>query len=129
LNQRLHDKILGHLEEILMNEEIMLEDAQMAVIAYGICARGAKAAVLAARAEGIKVGLLRPITLWPFPTEAVSKLTQRVKRILVVEMNYGQLVREVKCANRGCAEVNFLGEDVGQLIRPEVILSEIRKSS
>jgi 2-oxoglutarate ferredoxin oxidoreductase subunit alpha len=129
LNQRLHNKILGHLDEILMNEEIMLEDAQLAVFAYGICARGAKAAVMAARAEGVKVGLLRPITLWPFPTEAVIKLSRRVKRILVVEMNYGQLVREVKSANKGNAEVNFLGEDVGQLIRPGVILSEIRKSS
>ena len=129
LNQRLHDKILGHLDEILMNEEMMLEDAQTAVFAYGICARGAKAAVMAARAEGIKVGLLRPITLWPFPAEAVSQLARQVKRILVVEMNYGQLVREVECASRGNTEVTFLGEDVGQLITPEVILSEIRRSS
>lgn len=128
LNRRLRNKILGHLDEILMFEEMMLEDAEMAVFSYGICAGGAKAAVMEARARGIKVGLFRPITIWPFPTEAVSHLAQRVKRILVVELNFGQLVREVERASRGKAEVTFLGDDVGQLISPEQILNEIIRS-
>ena len=128
LNQRLRNKILSRLDEILMFEEMMLEDAEMAVFSYGICAGAAKAAVMEARARGIKAGLFRPITIWPFPEEAVSELAGRVKKILVVELNFGQLVREVERVSRGKAEVIFLGDDVGQLIPPEQILNEIIRS-
>jgi len=81
-----------------------------------------------ARARGIRAGLFRPITIWPFPDEAVSQLAQRVKKILVVELNFGQLVREVERVSRGKTEVTFLGDDVGQLIPPEQILNEIIRS-
>lgn len=127
LNKRLHDKILAHLDDILLNEEIMLDDAQVVVFAYGITARGAKTAIMQARSEGIKAGLFRPITLWPFPNKAVRKLAERAKKILCVEMNFGQLLGEVKCAVEGKIPVSFLGnDDVGQLITPEEILNEIR---
>jgi len=128
LNQRLRNKILSRLDEIFMYEEMMVEDAEVAIFSYGICAGAAKAAVMEARARGIKAGLFRPITIWPFPTEAVRKLAERVKRILVVELNFGQLVREVERASGGKAEVTFLGDDVGQLIPPEQILNEIIRS-
>jgi 2-oxoglutarate ferredoxin oxidoreductase subunit alpha len=128
LNNRLRNKILSRLDEILMFEEMMLEDAEMAVFSYGICAGAAKAAVGEARARGIRAGLFRPITIWPFADEAVSRLAGRVKKILVVELNYGQLVREVQRVSRGKTEVTFLGDDVGQLIPPERILNEMMRS-
>jgi len=127
LIHRLHHKILDHLDEILMVEQTMVEDARIAVFAYGICARSAKAAVKAARAKGIKVGLFRPITLWPFPTEAVSKLAQQVDRIVVAEMNCGQLVLEVERASKGEARVSFVGQDDGILMTPEKILATIEE--
>jgi 2-oxoglutarate ferredoxin oxidoreductase subunit alpha len=127
LLHRLHDKILAHQDEILMTEKIMLDNAQIAVFAYGICARSAQVAVIEARKQGIKVGLFRPISIWPFPDEAVGQLAEQVKRIIVVEMNLGQLVREVERASRGKTEITFLGDDIGELISPEKILEEIRR--
>jgi len=127
LVHRLRNKILAHLDEILMIEEMLTEDAEVAVFAYGITARSAKAAVMAARAEGIKAGLLRPITVWPFPTEAVSKLAERVKSILVVELNLGQLVREVERASATKAPITFLSQVDGLLITPQKILDRIKE--
>jgi 2-oxoglutarate ferredoxin oxidoreductase subunit alpha len=127
LVHRLRNKILAHLDEIVMIEEMMTEDAEVAVFAYGITARSAKAAVTAARAEGIKAGFLRPITVWPFPTEAVSKLAERVKNILVVELNLGQLVREVERASATKAPITFLSQVDGLLITPQKILDRIKE--
>jgi len=125
--KRLHNKILAHLDELPMVEEYMLEDADIAVFSYGICARAVKAALKTARAEGIKVGLMRPITLWPFPKEAVSKLTSRVSDIIVAEMNSGQLLGEVERANEGNANIRFVGQEDGIVMDPQRILSAIRE--
>lgn len=122
LGHRLRNKILTHRDEFTWVERMFLDDAEVAVFAYGTCGRTAKAAVLEARARGIKAGLLRPITIWPFPSEAVAEVAERVGRILVVEMNHGQLVREVERAAAGSARVDFYGDDVGQLIPMEKIL-------
>lgn len=124
---RLHNKILAHIDELPMVEEYMLEDADIAIFSYGICARAAKAALKTARAEGIKVGLMRPITIWPFPKEVVSKLTSRVSDIIVAEMNSGQLLGEVKCANEGNARIHFVGQENGIVMAPQKILSLIRE--
>lgn len=96
LVQRLCDKIRKNAEEIVKVEEILLEDAEVVVVAYGIVFRSALSAVRIARSQGIKAGLLRLVTLWPFPDKQVSNVAQKVKRLLVPEMNYGQLVREVE---------------------------------
>jgi 2-oxoglutarate/2-oxoacid ferredoxin oxidoreductase subunit alpha len=116
LLDRLHHKILDHLDEIVEVEQTMVEDARVVVFAYGICARVAKAAVQEARQQGIRAGLFRPITLWPFPTEAVRQLAKRVKKVIVAEMNYGQLLLEVERAVKGEAEVSFVGQDDGTLM-------------
>lgn len=96
LVQRLCDKIRKNAEEIVKVEEILLEDAKVVVVAYGIVFRSALSAVRIARSQGIKAGLLRLVTLWPFPDKQVSNVAQKVKKLLVPEMNYGQLVREVE---------------------------------
>jgi len=123
LIDRLHRKILDHVDEILMVEERMLEDARMAVFAYGICARVAQAALEEARRRGIKVGLLRPITLWPFPAAAVQKCAKRVDKVIVAEMNSGQLLLEVERAVKGEAKVSFVGQEDGTLMSSEKILA------
>jgi 2-oxoglutarate ferredoxin oxidoreductase subunit alpha len=127
LIHRLHHKILDHLDEILMVEQTMPQDARIAVFAYGICARVAKAAVDEAKKQGIKVGLFRPIIVWPFPAETVSKFAHQVDKVIVAEMNCGQLVSEVERAVKGEAKVSFVGQDDGVLMSPEKILGAIKE--
>jgi 2-oxoglutarate ferredoxin oxidoreductase subunit alpha len=98
LVQRLCDKIRKNADKIIRVEEHMLEDAEIVVFAYGIVARAALSAVRKARQQGIKAGLLRPITLWPFPEKHVAKAAENAKAIIVPEMNCGQMVREVERA-------------------------------
>jgi 2-oxoglutarate ferredoxin oxidoreductase subunit alpha len=96
LVQRLCSKIRRNIDDIVRVEEVMLDDADVAVIAYGIASRAALSAVRKAREQGIKAGLLRLITLWPFPENQVAKAAAQAKAIIVPEMNCGQLVREVE---------------------------------
>ena len=79
-----------------MWEEYMMEDAEYCVVAFGIASRVAKNAVVAARKEGIKVGLIRPITLWPFPKQALAKAAEQVKGFVCVELNMGQMIEDVR---------------------------------
>jgi len=113
LIHRLHEKINRVGEEIIHTEEAFMEDAEYAVVSYGGTARTAYEAVRAARADGIKVGFLRLKTIWPFADAAVGRLADRVRSILVVELNYGQLVGEVTRAAHGtpvrpCLKYNML---------------------
>jgi 2-oxoglutarate ferredoxin oxidoreductase subunit alpha len=126
LVQRICDKIRKNADKIIKVEEIMLEDAEVAVIAYGISSRAALSAVRKAREVGVKAGLLRLITIWPFPEKHVSKIARRVKAIIVPEMNYGQLVREVERAARPTPVVllSKLGEEPH---RPSEIVEAIRR--
>jgi 2-oxoglutarate ferredoxin oxidoreductase subunit alpha len=96
LIQRLCNKIRRNVDKIIRVEERMLEDAEIVVIAYGIVARAALSAIKRAREQGIKAGLLRLITLWPFPEKQVAKAAEKADAIIVPEMNYGQMVREVE---------------------------------
>ena len=96
LVKRLCDKIRKNADKIIKVEKVMLEDAEVAVIAYGIASRAALSAVRKAREAGIKAGMLRLITIWPFPEKLVAKIAKQVKAIIVPEMNCGQLVREVE---------------------------------
>jgi len=128
LVKRLCDKIRKNADKIIRVEEVMLEDADVVVVAYGIVARAALSAVRKARAEGIKAGLLRPITLWPFPEKHVAKIAKQAKKIVVAEMNCGQLVREVERAAKETPVVflSKLGEDPHT---PMEILEAIRRNS
>jgi 2-oxoglutarate ferredoxin oxidoreductase subunit alpha len=127
LVKRLCDKIRKNADKIIRVEEVMLQDAEVAVIAYGIASRAALSAVRKARDEGIKAGLLRLITIWPFPEKQVSRIAKQVKAIVVPEMNCGQLVREVERAAKATpvSLISKLGEEPH---RPFEIVETIRRS-
>jgi 2-oxoglutarate ferredoxin oxidoreductase subunit alpha len=125
LVQRLCDKIRENSDKIVRTKGTMIEDAEIAVVAYGIESRAALSAVRKARADGIKAGLLRLVTLWPFPEESVAEIAKNVKIIVVPEMNYGQLVREVERAAKA-TPVTFLPKLGEEPHRPEEILEAIK---
>jgi 2-oxoglutarate ferredoxin oxidoreductase subunit alpha len=125
LQRRLHAKLEDHRADLVCYEAVALEDAEVAVVAYGISARAARRAVALARARGLRAGLFRPRTLWPFPDEELRRLAGRVEALIVAEMNMGQVVREVeRCARNGPAVVPCLRAD-GQPMTPEEILAHL----
>jgi 2-oxoglutarate ferredoxin oxidoreductase subunit alpha len=127
LVKRLCDKIRKNADKIVRVEEVMLNDADVVVVAYGIVARAALSAVRKARENGIKAGLLRPITLWPFPEKHVAKIAKQAKAIVVPEMNCGQLVREVERAAKE-TPVTFLSKLGEEPHTPVEILEAIRRN-
>jgi 2-oxoglutarate ferredoxin oxidoreductase subunit alpha len=128
LVRRLCEKVRKNEDRIIKVEEFMLQDADVAVVAYGIVARAALSAVRKARESGIKAGLLRLITLWPFPEKHVAIVAKQAKAIVVPEMNCGQIVREVERAAKETpvAFLSKLGEDPHT---PQEILEVIRRSN
>ncbi len=104
-----------------------LEDARFVVVGFGSAGRVALSAVRAARAEGIPVGLLRPVTLKPYPTQVVDQLAEKVEAMLVVEMNAGQMLEDVRKVVRGRIPVEFYGRMGGIIPMPDEILDEIRR--
>lgn len=108
-------------------EELYTDDADLVITAFGSVARIAKAAVKKARANGLKVGLFRPITLWPFPIEALNNIAKNKKLILDIEMNMGQMVEDVKIAVAGECKVDFYGRPAGYYFTPEELYEEIEK--
>ena len=124
---RLFRKISTHFDDLQLVESFSTEDADLVIVAYGSVARSAHRAMVEARAQGIKVGLLKLITLWPFPRSFVEPLTRANKVLLVPEMNMGQISREVKRVNQGMARVNTLNKIDGTLITPKEILEKIRE--
>ena len=127
LINRLNDKIVNNVDDIVTYEEYKLDDAEIAIVAYGGTARSAKSAVNAARNENIKVGMFRPITIWPFPQKQIEELAKRVKKVIVVEMNLGQYYLEVDRIAGKSTEVCKYGRVNGELITPEEILSKIKE--
>jgi 2-oxoglutarate ferredoxin oxidoreductase subunit alpha len=110
-----------------MAESYLTDDADVVVIAYGATSRIAKSAVNSARAEGIKVGLLRPITLFPFPEKEINAATKNAKSVLVTEMSMGQMVDDVKLALNCSKPVHFFGTTGGIIPKPAEIAAEIKK--
>ena len=108
-------------------EEIDTEDADIIIAAYGTIARVAMSAVQEARAKGIKAGLIRPITLWPFPTEAFAKRAETAKCFLSVEMSMGQMVEDVRLSVNGKKPVYFYGRTGGMVPEQDAIVAEIEK--
>ena len=108
-------------------DTFMTEDAKLIVVAFGIAARIAKGAIKNARANGLKVGMLRPITLWPFPSEKVQELVKSIKQYLVFEMNMGQMVEDVQLALSGNGEVSFYGRPGGVIPNPSEIYKVISR--
>jgi 2-oxoglutarate ferredoxin oxidoreductase subunit alpha len=119
-------------ESEIRYDSYQADDAQLLVVAFGSTSRMAKEAVRLARIEGIKAGLLRPITLWPFPGKAIKEAALRAGKVLVVEDNNGQMLEDVECAIQGHVAVRFLGiegrniETASGLIHPERIVQEMK---
>ena len=106
---------------------LLLEDAEIAIVAYGTAGRIAQSSVKQARDEGIKVGLLRPISLYPFPYDEIGKVADQVKRILVVEMSGGQMLDDVRLAVNGKVPVDFYGRMGGMVPLPDEVFEQIQE--
>ena len=110
-------------------ESYLCDDADIVVTAYGAAARVAKSAVNRARAMGIKAGLFRPITLWPFPVKEINEACKNAKTLLDVEMSMGQMIEDVKLAVNCSKPVHFFGRTGGVIPSPDEVLGEIKKLS
>lgn len=128
-NWKLHAKYSLLKENETRWEELEIEDAEIIVTAFGSAARIAKTAVVMAREEGLKVGLIRPVTLFPFPEKALFNATQKCKKILDIELNTGQMLEDVKLSVARDADVFFYGRPsgTGSLPTPEELLGQIKK--
>jgi len=111
-----------------MWEEYMMEDAEYCVVAFGIASRVAKNAVVAARAEGIKVGLIRPNTLWPFPKKALAAAADKVKSFISVELSMGQMIEDIKLYTQCKKPVSLCNRSGGMIPSPDQVLESIRKA-
>lgn len=124
---RLLDKVEKNADDIIRIEEYCMEDAETAVICFGGTARAVMDAVIEARAEGKKVGMFRPITVWPFPEKLLMKRLPQLKNILMVEHNHGQMLLEVQRTVAREVPVHFLGRIDGTVISPEDILAKLHE--
>jgi 2-oxoglutarate ferredoxin oxidoreductase subunit alpha len=129
LVQRLIDKIEKNKHDIIMLEKDSLDDAEVVVVSYGIAARAAIWPVQMARQEGIRVGLLRLVTVWPFPDERIRELAGRVNALVVPEINMGQVVYEVERCAAGQAEVSLVPHPGGGIHDPQKVLNAIRQAA
>lgn len=127
LNYKLRDRYEQIEKNEVLCEQYEVKDADIVVVAYGIAARIVSGAVDRARQEGIKVGWIRPITLWPFPMEQVSRAANELRILFVVEMSNGQMVEDVKLAVSGKAPVVFYGRPGGGFPTVDEILDKIRQ--
>jgi len=127
-NRRLQAKYEAARRELALAEEIEVDDAELIVSAYGTTARIAGGAVRMARQRGMKVGLIRPITLWPFPSAVFLRATEHVQRFLVCEMSEGQMIEDVRLATQCRRPVDFYGQGGGWYPTAEKIFDRIRAS-
>jgi 2-oxoglutarate ferredoxin oxidoreductase subunit alpha len=129
--EKLNYKLAAKYEKVQKNEVLCeqyeVEDAEIVVVAYGVAARIVASAVTKAREQGIKAGWIRPVTLWPFPTEQVNKAADEMRIFLVVEMSLGQMVEDVKLAVAGKAPVLFYGRPGGSIPTVEQVLDKIKQ--
>ena len=126
-NLHLQEKYKTIREKEVRYETIQCDDADFIVVAFGSAARLTQKAMEMAREEGLKVGLLRPITLWPFPSEAIAQVAKGKKGVLVVEINAGQMVQDVRLAVNGDIAVEHFGRLGGIVPEPEEIVEAIKK--
>ena len=126
-NLHLQAKYAEIREKEVRYETLYCEDAEFIIVAFGSAARLTQKAIEMAREEGIKVGLLRPITLWPFPSKAIAEMAQGKKGVLVVEINAGQMVQDVRLAINGALPVEQFGRLGGIVPEPEEIVEALKK--
>ena len=116
-------------ENEVMYEEYLLDDAEICVVAFGIASRVAKNAINEARSQGIKVGLIRPITLWPFPEKIINKVADKVKSFISVELSMGQMIEDIRLAVNGKAPVTLCNRSGGMIPSPEQVLEAIKNAN
>ncbi len=126
LIQRLEDKVEAHKDEVESYEEFMMDDAEIMIVAYGSVSLAAKEAIRHLRNDGIKAGLFRPITLWPSPAEKMKEYTDKIEKVLVVELNIGQYHSEVQ---RAAARLDIEGlfKVNGRPISPYEIVNKVKE--
>jgi 2-oxoglutarate ferredoxin oxidoreductase subunit alpha len=124
LIDRLFKKVEEHQDEIELNEEYMLEDADILLVGYGSASLAIKEAVEVLRAEGIKVGMFRPITLWPSPEQRMLELGKKFDKVLVVELNQGQYLEEVQ-RSMGRLDIDKLTKTNGRPFSPSDIIEKV----
>ncbi len=125
-NLRLQQKYKSMQQEVCC-EELYVKDAQLVIVAFGTAARIAKSAVRSARNKGLPVGLIRPISLWPFPSQPILKMADQGASFLTIELNSGQMIEDVKLAVNGKSKVHFFGRAGGEIPTPEEILDQIEQ--
>jgi 2-oxoglutarate ferredoxin oxidoreductase subunit alpha len=128
LMTRLYRKIHDNLDDIIMVEEHHLEDAEIVLVSYGISSRTSLAAMQQAREMGLKVGLLRLLTVWPFCEDRIRELADRVKGFVTVEINMGQIHLEVTRCAEGRAACHLVGHTGGTVITPDQVLAKIKEA-
>ncbi len=127
LNKRLHRKIRQGFEDIMLFETFLVEDATAVIVAYGCVTRSAMTAVLEMRQQGYKVGLVKLITLWPFPRIALESLPDCVESVFVAEMNMGQIYREVLRVNQGRRRIRKITKVDGEMTSPDDIIRAVKR--
>jgi len=115
-------------ENEVMDDEYMMEDAEVCVVAFGIASRVAKNAVAQARSEGVKAGLIRPVTLWPFPSKVLRQAAEKVKSFVCVELNMGQMIEDVRLAIECTRPVSLCNRTGGMIPSPDQVLASIREA-
>lgn len=126
--ERLIGKIQNNLDDILITEKYRLDDAEIAVVSYGVSSRTSMAAVDEARSMGIKAGLLRLITVWPFPEAEIRRLAEQVKGFVTVEINLGQIHLEVQRCAGGKAPAYLVGHPGGTIISPDEVIKVLKEA-
>lgn len=122
---RLVDKVEKNKDDIIEIDEIGVDDAEVLIVSYGMAFRTAMGAYKRAREKGIKAGIVRLVTVWPFPEERIRELSQEVRGIVVPEINLGQIVQEVERASKGNAKVELVSHPGGGLHQPDQILDTL----
>lgn len=125
---RILEKVLKNQDDIGDVREYAMDDAEFAVVCFGGTARAAMEAVKAAREKGLKVGMWRPVTVWPFPEDRLRRRLPQLKGLLMVEHNYGQMLREVQRTAGGAKKIDFIGRINGTVIPPQEILEKIEEA-
>lgn len=120
-------KVEANRELIEKNEEHMIEDAEIVIVAIGTISRSARHAVNQLREQGLKVGLFRPITLWPFPERRIAELAGQAKAMIIPEMNLGQMILEVERIVKGACDLHGIGRVDGEPITPSQIMEKIKE--
>ncbi len=127
--ERIVNKIRNYQDDIIQVEEQDLKDADVVVVSYGISARTSLWPIAMAKKEGIRVGLLRLITVWPFPDDRIRKLAKQVRAFVVAEINMGQIVREVERCAASHAQVQGVNRPGGDILEPDKVLEAIRQAA